>query len=83
MTVEIAYKVLELENNASIEEVKAAYARLSKEYHPEENPKEFQQIHEAYVILTRGGRRANRAMVVESSLIEKNSIPEQKEGESS
>lgn len=67
MTIEIAYKVLELENNASIEEVKAAYARLSKVYHPEENPKEFQQIHEAYVTLTRGGRRANRATVAELS----------------
>lgn len=66
-----AFHVLGLDSNVSIEEVKEAYARLSKEYHPEENPEEFQQIHEAYVTLTRGGRRANRTMVVESSPIEK------------
>lgn len=71
-----AYQVLGLDSNASTEEVKEAYSRLSKEYHPEENPEEFQQIHEAYVTLTRGGRRANRTMVVESSLAEKNAMPE-------
>ena len=77
-----AYKVLGLESGASVEEVKEAYARLSKEYHPEENPEEFQQIHEAYVTLTRGGRRrGNRAMVVESSPIEKTAAPEVKESD--
>ena len=76
-----AYQLLGLDSNASTEEVKEAYARLSKEYHPEENPEEFQQLHEAYVTLTRGGRRANRAMVVESSPIEKKASPEMQEGE--
>ena len=71
-----AYQVLGLEYDASTEEVKEAYARLSKEYHPEENPEEFQQIHEAYVTLTRGGRRVNRSTVVESSPIKKNTMPE-------
>lgn len=65
----MAYKILGLENNASIEEVKEAYARLSKEYHPEENPEEFQQIHEAYVTLTRRGRRGNNSVLVDSSPI--------------
>ena len=77
-----AYKVLGLESGASVEEVKEAYAKLSKEYHPEENPEEFQQIHEAYVTLTRGGRRrGNRAIVIESSPIEKTSAPEVKESD--
>lgn len=76
-----AYQILGLHNDASTEEVKEAYARLSKEYHPEENPEEFQQIHEAYVTLTRGARRANRSMVVESSLIEKKIAPEVKESD--
>lgn len=62
-----AYRVLGLENNASIEEVKEAYARLSKEYHPEENPEEFQQIHQAYTTLTRRGRRGNSAVLVDNS----------------
>lgn len=76
-----AYQLLGLDSNASIEEVKEAYARLSKEYHPEENPEEFQQIHEAYVSLTRGGRRANRTMAVEASPIEKQVTPEVKESD--
>ena len=76
-----AYQILGLDSNASIEEVKEAYARLSKEYHPEENPEEFQQLHEAYVILTRGGRRANHAMMVETSPIEKDATPEVKESD--
>lgn len=37
-----AYKVLGLEPGASREEIKEAYARLSKEFHPEECPEEFQ-----------------------------------------
>lgn len=52
-----AYKVLGLEEGASVEAIKEAYAALSKEYHPEENPEEFQLLHEAYVTLTRGNRR--------------------------
>lgn len=64
-----AYRILGLANNASIEEVKEAYARLSKEYHPEENPEEFQQIHEAYTTLTRRGRRASQATLVEPSVV--------------
>ena len=76
-----AYKILGLESGASVEEVKEAYAKLSKEYHPEENPEEFQRIHEAYTTLTRRGRRGNRAMVVESSPIEKTAAPEVKESD--
>ena len=62
-----AYRILGLENEASIEEVKEAYARLSKEYHPEENPEEFQQIHQAYITLTRRGRRGNSTVLVDHS----------------
>lgn len=76
-----AYRVLGLNSDATTEEVKEAYARLSKENHPEENPEEFQQIHEAYTTLTRRGRRANRAMVLETSPIKKNSTPEPKESD--
>lgn len=52
-----AYRILRLEPGSSRKEIKEAYALLSKEFHPEENPEEFQKIHEAYVTLTRGGRR--------------------------
>ena len=56
MTKNKAYEVLGISSDASTEEIKAAYAELSKKYHPEENPEEFQQIHEAYRILIRGNR---------------------------
>lgn len=51
-----AYKILGIDAKASTEAIKAAYAELSKKYHPEENPEEFQQLHEAYRILVRGNR---------------------------
>lgn len=52
-----AYRILRLEPGCSLEEVKAAYAALSKEFHPEEQPEEFQRIHEAYRLLIKGSRR--------------------------
>ena len=70
MTKDKAYEVLKINSNASTEEIKTAYAELSKKYHPEENPEEFQQIHEAYTTLKRGTKRGNRVtrtMVIERS----------------
>ena len=52
-----AYRILEIEPGSSREAVKEAYAMLSKKFHPEEHPEKFQEIHEAYVTLTRGKRR--------------------------
>lgn len=60
MTRNKAYEVLGVNSNASIDEIKAAYAVLSKKYHPEENPKEFQEIHDAYIALTRYSRNRIR-----------------------
>lgn len=54
-----AYKVLGLDPDSSPEEIKEAYAALSKQYHPEEEPEKFQEIHEAYVTLTRRKRRGS------------------------
>ena len=60
-----AYEILGLEPESSVEEVKAAYAALSKKFHPEEHPEEFQLIHEAYMTLVRGNRRGRRGAVEE------------------
>lgn len=43
-----AWKVLEIEPTSDKKEIKKAYARLLKQYHPEENPEEFKQIQAAY-----------------------------------
>lgn len=56
-----AYRVLGLGTESSPEEIKAAYARLSKEFHPEEHPEEFQRIYEAYRTLSRGNRSSHSA----------------------
>ena len=51
-----AYEILHIKRGSSQEEIKEAYAALSKKYHPEEHPDEFQQIHEAYMTLRRRSR---------------------------
>lgn len=42
------WEVLEIEPTSDKKEIKKAYARLLKQYHPEENPEEFKQIQAAY-----------------------------------
>lgn len=51
-----AYEILHIKRGSSQEEIKESYAALSKKYHPEEHPDEFQQIHEAYMTLRRRSR---------------------------
>lgn len=64
-----AYEILGLNEGCSREDIKAAYAKLSKEYHPEEHPDEFQQVHEAYSVLTRRGRRGGGNNPVKEDVI--------------
>ena len=42
------WEVLGIEPTSDEKEIKKAYARLLKQYHPEENPEEFKQIQAAY-----------------------------------
>jgi len=82
MTKNKAYEVLGIPSDASTEEIKAAYAELSKKYHPEENPKEFQEIYEAYVTLVRrkkNQRQLAKLIAFEAQLETENSMPEQVE----
>ncbi len=60
-----AYKILGLSPDCTPEEIKEAYASLSKRYHPEEEPEKFEEIHEAYVSLTRRRHRSNNRSPLE------------------
>lgn len=53
------YQILELENNASLDDIKKAYKKLAIKYHPDKNPhnkehaeEKFKEISQAYEILT-------------------------------
>ncbi len=57
------YKVLEISQQASEAEIRLAYKRLAKKYHPDVNPSPhahtlFQQISESYRVLSDTGQRA-------------------------
>lgn len=60
-----AYQILKLEPGSSTDEIKEAYSQLSKQFHPEEYPEEFQRIHDAYRTLTRRNRRARNTENIE------------------
>lgn len=66
MTKHKAYETLGIDINASTEEIKVAYAELSKKYHPEEKPEEFQQIHDAYTMLVRGSGARRKSINVDT-----------------
>lgn len=58
------YKILGVDKSASADEIKSAYRRLAKKYHPDLNPGEeaaakFKEINEAYEVLGDDKKRAN------------------------
>jgi molecular chaperone DnaJ len=59
------YEVLEVERSASSDDLKKAYRRLARQYHPDANPGDasaeakFKEISQAYEILSDPERRAN------------------------
>ena len=57
MTLRECYRVLDLPSGASLDEVKAAYRRLARQYHPDTNPalmarERFIAVSDAYQYLT-------------------------------
>lgn len=51
------YKILEVDRNSSQDEIKKAFRKLAKKYHPDLNPNDnkaqekFKEINEAYEVL--------------------------------
>jgi molecular chaperone DnaJ len=59
------YEILEVDRNASSDDLKKAYRRLARQYHPDANPGDaqaearFKEVSQAYEILSDPERRAN------------------------
>jgi molecular chaperone DnaJ len=58
------YQVLEINRSASADEVRRAYRRMARQYHPDLNPsseaeERFKEINEAYEVLSDSDRRAS------------------------
>lgn len=58
------YKVLEVSEKASFEDIRKSYRKLARKYHPDSNPgnknaeEKFKEINDAYTILSDEGKRA-------------------------
>src|SRR5262245_20400787 len=58
------YKILGVDKNADDKEIKKAYRKLARQYHPDMNPgdanseKKFKEINEAYEVLSDADKRA-------------------------
>lgn len=59
MNVNEAIKILGITESLSIDSIRSAYSNMAKKYHPEENPEEFERIHEAYSLLMKMVRSGN------------------------
>lgn len=54
------WRVLGLEPTRDLGAIRRAYARAARQYHPEEQPEEFQRVHDAYQQALRYARSAPR-----------------------
>ena len=57
------WEILGVDSNADLAEIKKAYARLSREFHPEEHPEEYKELKEAYQRASRLAKVRRTAVV--------------------
>ncbi|MCS7263040.1 MAG: DnaJ domain-containing protein [Aquificaceae bacterium] len=71
MAIKDYYRILQVERTATKEEIKKAYRRLAREWHPDVNPdpsakERFREINEAYHILSDDARRQEYDRILQS-----------------
>ena len=65
---ENVFRILEIEPTDDKKEIKKAYARLVKRYHPEEHPEEWEKIHNAYEQALKMAEHGKPLMRIEPSI---------------
>lgn len=62
------WEILGIEETFDKTEIKRAYARKAKLYHPEEHPKEYQRLRSAYRMAVKLAEESKKAMEIDAGV---------------